>query len=382
MMASAGTKRVLIIGAAGNFGHRLVRRLADEPGITLIIAGRRSAPLWALARETGIADVLVIDRDDLCVAQVSELAVDVIVDASGPFQLMRPRVIEVAIGAGVHYIDLADSREFVAAITRFNEAARHAGIAVIAGASSTPALSHAVVDHLVHEWQGIDEICATISPSNRQPVGLAVVRAILSMVGQPVRVFQDGEWVIRRGWGMQRAITFPDVGERYASLVDTPDLDLFVSRYRPQLSAHFEAALGLPLQHWILALLAQLVRWRLLRSLLPLAWPLHWLANKLRFIGKDCGAMQVRVSGRDAQDQPVVATGQLTATGETGPNVPVLACIALLRKLRDAELSYCGATACVGLLELSDFAEDFTALGISTALHFDSAPAACSAKAA
>jgi len=187
----------------------------------------------------------VIDRRTLDAATLQALAIDVVVDASGPFPLQQTTVIRAAIDARVHYLDLADSREFVAGIGQFDEAARQAKIVVISGASSTPALSHAVLDTLCAGWRHIDSIAATICPSNRQSVGLAVVRAILSTVGQPVQVFDDGRWVRAHGWGRTRRFRSPGIGRRYASLVATPDLDLFVLRYRPTKSAVFEAGLGL-----------------------------------------------------------------------------------------------------------------------------------------
>jgi saccharopine dehydrogenase-like NADP-dependent oxidoreductase len=36
------------------------------------------------------------------------------VDAAGPFQGAEPRVARAAIAAGLHYVDLADARDFVA----------------------------------------------------------------------------------------------------------------------------------------------------------------------------------------------------------------------------------------------------------------------------
>ena len=44
------------------------------------------------------------------------------------------------IAAGAHYLDLADARDFVARIGTLDAAARAAGVAIISGASSVPAL--------------------------------------------------------------------------------------------------------------------------------------------------------------------------------------------------------------------------------------------------
>ena len=59
------------------------------------------------------------------------------------------RVARAAIAAGAHYIDLADDGAFVAGIGALDEEARAAGVAVISGASSVPAISAAALDELV-----------------------------------------------------------------------------------------------------------------------------------------------------------------------------------------------------------------------------------------
>ena len=51
------------------------------------------------------------------------------------------RVARAAIAAGAHYIDLADDGAFVAGIGALDEEAKAAGVAVISGASSVPAIS-------------------------------------------------------------------------------------------------------------------------------------------------------------------------------------------------------------------------------------------------
>ena len=43
--------RILLIGAAGVFGSRLAGLIAAEPGLALVLAGRRRSALDALARK-------------------------------------------------------------------------------------------------------------------------------------------------------------------------------------------------------------------------------------------------------------------------------------------------------------------------------------------
>lgn len=368
-VSSGSVFSVLVIGAAGNFGARLVRLLVAEPGIAVVLGGRRRGPMEALAATLAPpVRIAVIDRAHLDAGTLRDLAVHAVVDASGPFQAMSVAVPAAAIAAGVHAIDLADSREYVAAVAGLDEAARAAGVAVLAGASSTPALSHAAIDALCAGWTRIDTLRVTISPSNRQPRGRAVVDAILAGVGQPHPVWRDGREERGFGWGGTRRVVFPGIGQRWASWCDTPDTALLRERYRPRVTAEFLASLELSVMHLPLVAIGWAVRRGWIATALPLAGTLQWMADRLQRFGSDWGGMVAEAKGLNAQGQPEIALWRLRAEGDAGPNVPVLAAAAI-RKLRDGTLGYVGAGPCVGVLTLADFDGDLDDLGIETGVE-------------
>jgi hypothetical protein len=356
---------VLIIGASGVFGSRLVERAAREPGLRLILAGRTRANLEELARRVAPdASIRLIDRDGITDQDLS--GADLVVDAAGPFQASHDRVIRAAMAARIPYVDLADGRDFVAAIGVHDATAKAAGVSVITGASSVPALSHAVIDALTADWRGIETIRVGIFPGNRAPRGLAVVQAILSWAGKPMRGWRDGRWQDLPGWGETQRWTMPDGTRRWASLCDTPDQDLLVSHYAPRRTADFVAGLELGLLHLGLSAATWLVRLRLLASLRPLARPLRWMADWLVPLGSDRGYMDVTVTGEDAAGASLTARWTLRAAGNRGPFIPTLATLALIRRHRDGKAPAPGARACISDLLLADFEGDFSELGIET----------------
>lgn len=360
--------RVLIIGASGVFGSRLAELLANEPGVEIVLGGRRRKNLELLAEKLAApCRIAVLDRDMLTGSDIAELNCQLVIDAAGPFQASHTRVIEAAIAASVHYLDLADGREFAKEIGQFDLPAREVGIAVITGASSIPALSHAVIEEITRGWSACHSITVGIFPGNRAPRGLAVVEAILSYVGKPVQVFRQGKWQHVPGWGMTHRMHVPFVGKRWASVCDTPDQDLLVARYRPTHSAEFFAGLELSILHLGLWLLSLPVRWGWIGSLLPFARPMLRIAQLLLPFGTDKGGMVIRVDGLDATGQSVAAEWALEANSNRGPYVPVLATLAMARKFRDGDMAFRGACPCVGLLSTSDFTSDFDRLGMKTA---------------
>jgi hypothetical protein len=356
---------ILLIGASGVFGSRVAEGLALEQGICLTLSGRGKAALQKIANGLARpATIVQLDRDTLTAADLA--GYDLVIDAAGPFQSSHTNVIEAAIAARCHYADLADGRKFLATIGVFDAAARAAGIAVISGASSIPALSHAVIDELTAGWQQIESIKIGIFPGNRAPRGRAVVEAIMSYVGKPVRLFREGAWQDYPGWGMTHRVNIPDVGKRWASICDTPEQDLLVMRYSPTNSAEFFAGMELSLLHLGLAVLAQPVRWDWIPTLRPAAGVLLWLAKLLLPFGSDKGAMDVQATGIDADGGLAKARWTLQADSNRGPYVPTLAALILARKLRDEGTLPIGAMPCSGIMKLCEFRPDFERLGIVT----------------
>jgi hypothetical protein len=124
---------------------------------------------------------------------------------------------------------LADARAYVAGIGGLHTAACAAGVAVISGASSVPALSSAAADRLAVGFSAVHRIDIGISPGNRTDRGLSTVQAILSYCGQPIPGNLSRPAF---GWsGGWRHVYPAPVGTRRLSPCDVPDLVLLPQRY-------------------------------------------------------------------------------------------------------------------------------------------------------
>ena len=365
--------RILIIGGTGAFGRRLVAGLIATTGCTVIIAGRTLAAAEALAGSlpTGRASALRLDRQAITAAMLAGTGAALVVDAAGPFQGADYAVVSAAIEAGLHYVDLADARDFVAGFGAFDAAAKRRGLLALTGASSTPALSNAVIDHLARGWQRLDAIEIAISPGNRAPRGESVVRAILSYAGRPVRLFDRGRWGVAPGWGLLVRRTMPGLGRRWLSLCETPDLDLLPQRFAVQESMIFRAGLELGVLHLGLAAAGWLIRVGLLRSLAPFSGIARHAADLLIGFGCDRGGMVVDISGLDARGQPGRARWSLVAEAGDGPVIPTLPALATIRALLAGDLGASGAMPCVGILDLAQIVAEFAPYRITTRIDTD-----------
>ena len=362
--------RVLVIGGYGFFGRRLVARLSLRGDLQVLVAGRRLDAARSLVQALGPRSRAQLSAAELDVQaptladDLRKLAPTMVIDTAGPFQGQPYRVPRACIASGVHCVDLADDRAYVCGITDLDAAARQAGVAVVSGASSVPALSGAAADHLAGGLASVTSIDIGISPGNRTERGHATVAAILRGCGQPMPG-GDGQ---RVGWLGSWSHAYPDpVGRRLLSPCDVPDLALLPARHAGAPAVRFGAGLEIGLLHRAMNLMAWCTRRGLVRDWSRHAGPLKAVADWLRHAGTDAGAMHVSLRGLDAQGSLVQRRWQLIATDGDGPHVPTLAAAALVDPLRCGQIAP-GARPCLGLLTLDDFQAQCDGLAIRMAV--------------
>lgn len=373
----SGCFPILVLGGTGVFGSRICRRLARDRGLRVFVAGRSIAKASRLAGEirranpqSDVRPCAVTLPDDLPRA-LEETGARLVIHACGPFQGQDYSVAEACIEKGVHYLDLADDRAFVADFRRLDRAARGKGVLAVSGVSSVPALSFAVVEELRRGLATLGGISIGITPGIRSPRGLAVVAGILSYTGKPIPRWQDGAWRQVHGWQdmRRRRLSTPrlgSLGPRWFAACDVPDNVLFPAVYPGVRSVAFHAGLELAMLHWGLWLLSWPVRWGLVDSLRPMARLLRDAASWFAGLGTDRGGMYVELVGRGASGRDLTRSWTLVAEAGDGPWVPCMPAVILARKLARNEISRRGAMACLGLMSLAEFESEVADLRIET----------------
>lgn len=361
-------QRVLVLGGYGAFGGRIAERLARIGALELMVAGRSRDRAEAFAAQlAGPAKIAVLQMDARA-ATARDIAVagpQVLINASGPYQGQGYGLARACIAAGCHYIDLADARAHVAGIAALDAEARRAGVLVVAGASTVPALSGAVLDAYAPRFAGIDRASIVISPGNSFDPGIATTASMLGALGKPIATAGG-----RRGFGWQglRRHRLPGLGGRWVGLVDVPDLDLFPQRY-PQLGlVRVYAALEVGAFHLGLWTLSWLVRAGLLRNPARLAAPLLAAKRRLGFLGSDTGGMTVALEGRDATGAAKRLDWWLIARRGHGPFIPGAPSVILAKRLLAGTLAARGAMPCLGLFTLGDFLDEVADLDITAGI--------------
>lgn len=367
--------RVLIVGGYGAFGAHAAERLGRESRLTIIIAGRslsKAETHAATLRDSGASasvEAAAFDATRATADAIRDLAPDVLINASGPFQAQDYTLARAAIGAGCHYIDLADARSFVTGISALDEAARAASVCVISGASSVPGLSSAVVRQIAEDLTSLDEVRIGISPGNSFDPGLATTASIMGAAGKPFSMWVDRRWTTAYGWQNLRRYRFPEFGARWMCDVDVPDLELLPQHYPELATARFTAGLEVSLFHLGVWGLSWLARAGVVRDPTSLASPLLAAKRALPFLGSDVGGMFVNVTGRNAHGARTQHSWHLVARRGHGPYVPAIASVILTKKLLEGTGPQLGAMPCFGLFTPADFEAEVADLDITCSLE-------------
>lgn len=363
--------RVLVLGGYGLFGRRLVERLSRVAGLHLTVAGRDAGKAHAAVKALGDTpadlDAVALDHSSPSFAsELARLAPDLTIHCAGPFQGQDYAVAWACIAAKSHYVDLADGRAFVTGIVALDQAARSAGVGVISGASSVPALSGAVISALSADMAQVRAIDIGISPGNRTERGLSTVAAVLGYCGQPIGPDMSDVGAQAHGWCGTWTHRYPDpVGSRLLSPCDVPDLALWPERF-PGARVRFGAGLELRNLHRGMNAMAWLARRGWVTNWSAYARHLQRVSEWFARWGSDSGAMHVRVRGCSRTGAPIEREWTLVARDGHGPFVPTLAAAALVRRLAQGADLPCGAMPCVGVLTLAEILSAADGLSIST----------------
>ena len=365
-------KRVLVIGGYGNFGSYIARSLADDPNISLFIGGRSEGKADAFARSLASinpASGCAIDIDADISARLRELRPDVVVHTTGPFQTQDYRVARAAIGSGAHYLDLADARKFVAGIGELDGDARTAAVSVIAGASSVPCLTGALIDRYKPRFERLESAVYGIAAAQATNRGLGTAAAILSYVGKPFTTLSSGKPHRVYGWQGLHAVRYPELGVRLFGYCDIPDLELFPQRY-PELSElRFVAGHEVKLLHLGTWILSWAVRLGVVASLLPYANRLLKTSFLFDPLGSDKSGFHMFLSGVGRDGGREVIRIFMVARKVHGPNIPCVPAIILAKRLAAGETLEPGARPCLDLVDLNEIMDAIADLDIDTVVH-------------
>ncbi len=350
--------RVLIIGGYGNFGSFITKALAKEPNIQVIVAGRsaeKARQFISGIEAVNAGESIALDISEDISGALKTIEPSIVIHTSGPFQDQGYGVAQACTDQGVHYIDLADGRKFVAGITELDAKAKGKDVLVVSGASSVPCLTSALIDYYLPEFKSLERLDYGITTAQKTARGLATTAAILGYTGRPIKTLINGKMANIYGWQGLRVRKYKALGWRLLGNCDVPDLALFPDRYPALKTIRFYAGLEIWFIHITLWALSWFVRIGFIRRLVKMAPLLLRLSFLFDWFGSSTSAFHMVLSGKGKSGENKSIEFELTARSGDGPYIPCMPAILMTKKLLSSEIDKRGACPCVGFITRDEY---------------------------
>jgi hypothetical protein len=201
--------RIVVLGGRGFFGRAAIE----------LLRGLGHAPLSA-ARRPG-AD-LALDGEDGAALRRTLRPGDVVLDAAGPFQARTTALVDAAVDAGFHVVDVGDALGYAERVLAMRARIDAAGVAVCPSASTVSAVTAALV-----RLSGVAapvRVSGFLVPAARHTAVEASSASLMGSVGRRVRVWEDGAMAEHDGWTTtRRATAVPAFGTVDGHLFESAD---------------------------------------------------------------------------------------------------------------------------------------------------------------
>lgn len=363
-------KKVMILGAAGNFGSKIAKKLAYAD-IPLILVGRNQQNLHILKHDIeqdypkSSLQLVTFDIEVEITKKLHEFKPFIVINTCGPFQKSNYNVALASINLGIHYIDLADCRKFVNDFTlNLNNIAEQKKCLAVTGASTVPCLSSAVLEYFKPEFNSMDSLIFGITPGQRTKKGLATTASVLSYLGKQLNFYPGLKDKIY-GWQDLYLQAYPVIGKRWMANCDIPDLDLLPKHYGLKF-IKFSAGMESITLHFGMWLFSWLVRFKLINHLENYAEPLLKLSSLLDYFGTDEGGMHMIIRGKDKSGKSKIVKWFIIARKNHGPCIPAIPAIILTKKLIKNEINQVGAVTSIGLVTLEEYLNELREFDVKT----------------
>ncbi len=228
------TKTILIYGATGYTG-KLIAREARAKAANVILAGRNSNTLKAVARQVDLP-WRVFDLADRGRLDAALKDVAVVLNAAGPFSATARPMADACLKAGAHYLDITGEIDVFEALFARDAEAKRAGVTLLPGVGFDVVPSDCLAAHLKRRLP--DATHLTISLAFGANVSRGTAKTAIEGLADGARARRNGRLVTLArpgaGWcdfgrGSRPTIQIPwgDVSTAFHS-TGIPNIEVYV----------------------------------------------------------------------------------------------------------------------------------------------------------
>ncbi len=212
---------------------------ARRRGLDAVLVGRNRAKLASVAERFPVREAELGDAQALRAA-FSDCAV--VVNSAGPFPRTAIPVLEACLAVGAHYFDVAGEAEAFEQVSRYDAAARRAGLLVMPGAGFVVAAGDALAAHVVARLPDATRLRLGFSRSD--PISRGSFASMLDLADGHATVRREGRLVALPAGGLSHVFDFGS-GPREATLAPWPDpFSAYYTTGVPEIEAYLEADAG------------------------------------------------------------------------------------------------------------------------------------------
>jgi lysine 6-dehydrogenase len=163
--------KVLALGGCGLMGQHFVETAIRLKAFAcMTIADRDISAATRYAQSLGHPDIdaVQIDAKDRVALTALLEGYDVVVSTIGPYYLFGTTVLECAIEAGCHYMDICDDPEPTLAMLALSERAKSAGVTALVGIGASPGISNLLAAKAIHTVGQAERVVTTWGSTSRE----------------------------------------------------------------------------------------------------------------------------------------------------------------------------------------------------------------------
>lgn len=203
--------RVLVIGGAGKVGFGVAKGLASKKEVSkVILSSRNLRAIEEAARQIGDkAEPIGLNVDEHASVVTLMRETDLVVNAIGPGLRYAVPLAEAALEARRNLVDVQDDAEAIPGLLALDDKARNAGVTIITGMGVTPGLSGLWARRAANRMNQVGEIHITWVCNMTLTATAGNWGHRLAMYGQPVTIFDKGQFVDVEGGSGEEVVEWP-----------------------------------------------------------------------------------------------------------------------------------------------------------------------------
>ncbi len=232
---------VAVLGGAGEMGRKAVSIVSQFEGISeLIVADFDLAAAEKIVAKNTAEAKMSLTAAQVDVTDAKQLAelldgVAVVLNMTGPFYRLGVSVLQAALSAGCHYLDICDDWEPTVNMLALHEEAVESDVVAVIGIGASPGISNILARVVCDRLDRVDDLY-TVWPvdagdergdaiqvvvEENQGASAAIVHWMQQISGE-IEVVKEGQRVAQRPM-LPVTLNYPNVGEGTGYTVGHPE---------------------------------------------------------------------------------------------------------------------------------------------------------------